>query len=465
MSLLQTTARLAEQWLATLPGRRVGPAADVDEMRMTFDAPLPEEGTDPERVVAELAAAAEPGLMASAGPRFFGFVLGGTLPAALAADWLVTSWDQLATSGTSSPAATAIEQAAARWALDALGLPGSASVGFVTGATAGNVVGLAAARHHVLAEAGWDVAAEGLAGAPPVRVVAGDEVHVSLLSAVRLLGLGERRVERVAVDANGAMRPDALAAALAEGDGRGPLIVCAQAGNVNTGAVDPLEDVVAAAREHGAWVHVDGAFGLWAAASPRLAGLVSGHAGADSWAVDAHKWLNVPYDCALAIVAHPRVHQAVMGVAAPYLAGGAERNPISFVPEMSRRARSVPVYAALRSLGRAGVAELVERCCAHARRLAAAMEALSGVEVLNDVVLNQVLLRFSDDDEVTRAVVAGVQADGEAWLGGTEWQGRAAVRVSVSNWRTTEEDVDRLVAALRRAHAAAAAAPAAQAAP
>jgi glutamate/tyrosine decarboxylase-like PLP-dependent enzyme len=264
------------------------------------------------------------------------------------------------------------------------------------------------------------------------------------------------------VDGNGAMRADALAAALREGGG--PTIVCAQAGNVNTGAVDPLEAVVAAGREHGAWVHVDGAFGLWAAASPRLASLVRGHAGADSWAVDAHKWLNVPYDCALAIVADPLAHQAALGVSAPYLSGGAERNAVSFVPELSRRARGVPVYAALRQLGRQGVAALVERCCSHARRLAEAMDGEPGVEVLNDVVLNQVLLRFADDDAVTRAVVAGVQAEGEAWLGGTEWQGRAAVRVSVSNWRTTEEDVDRLAGALRRAHQAAVA-PAAQTAP
>jgi glutamate/tyrosine decarboxylase-like PLP-dependent enzyme len=462
MSLLQHTARLAEEWLAALPRRRVGPSADLDAMRMSFDGPFPESGTDPERVVAELAAAAEPGLMASAGPRFFGFVLGGTLPAALAADWLVTSWDQTASSAVSSPGATAIEQTAARWALDALGLPAGASVGFVTGATAGNLVGLAAARHHVLAEAGWDVEADGLLGAPTLRVLTGDEVHVSLLSALRLLGLGERRIVRVPVDGNGAMRPDALAAAL--GEGGGPTIVCAQAGNVNTGAIDPLEAVVAAAREHAAWVHVDGAFGLWAAASPRLAGLVRGHAGADSWAVDAHKWLNVPYDCALAIVADPGAHQAAMGVSAPYLAGGPERNAISFVPEMSRRARGVPVYAALLSLGREGVAELVERCCSHARRLADAMDGSPGVEVLNDVVLNQVLLRFSGDDDATHAVVAAVQAEGEAWLGGTEWQGRAAVRVSFSNWRTGEEDVDRLVEALRRAHAAAGA-PAAQAAP
>jgi glutamate/tyrosine decarboxylase-like PLP-dependent enzyme len=458
MTLLERTTRLAQAWLDSLPTRRVGPAADFDAMHTAFDAPLPEAGKDPERIISELAAAAEPGLMGSAGPRFFGFVMGGTLPAGVAADWLVTSWDQIASSTTMSPASMAIEGTAARWALDLLGLPAGASVGFVTGATAGNTVGLAAARHHVLGEVGWDVEADGLVGAPPVRVLAGDEVHVSVLSALRIVGLGERRIVRVPVDGNGAMRADALAAALREGDG--PTIVCAQAGNVNTGAVDPLEAIVAAAREHGAWVHVDGAFGLWAAASPSLAPLVRGAAAADSWAVDAHKWLNAPYDCALAVVGRPEAHRAAMGVTAPYLAGGPEHNMVSYVPEMSRRARGVPVYAAMRSLGRAGVADLVERCCAHARRLAAAMDAEPGVEVLNDVVLNQVLLRFSGDDEVTRAVVAGVQADGDAWLGGTVWRGRAAVRVSVSNWQTTEADMDRLAGALRRAHAAAAAAPA-----
>jgi glutamate/tyrosine decarboxylase-like PLP-dependent enzyme len=462
MTLLERTTRLAQAWLDSLPSRRVGPTVDFDALQAAFDAPLPAHGADPERIVEELAAAAEPGLMVSAGPRFFGFVMGGTLPAGVAADWLVTSWDQIAASTTMSPASMAIEGAAARWALDLLGLPAGASAGFVTGATAGNIVGLAAARHHVLGEVGWDVEADGLVGAPPVRVFAGEEVHVSVLSALRIVGLGERRVVRVPVDGNGAMRPDALAVALRDGDG--PAIVCAQAGNVNTGAVDPLEAVVAAAREHGAWVHVDGAFGLWAAASPALAPLVRGAAEADSWAVDAHKWLNAPYDCALAVVSRPEAHRAAMGVTAPYLAGGPERNMVSYVPEMSRRARGVPVYAVLRSLGRAGVADLVERCCAHARRLAAAMGAEPGVEVLNDVVLNQVLLRFSDDDEVTRAVVAGVQADGDAWLGGTVWQGRAAVRVSVSNWRTTAADMDRLADALRRAHAAAAAGRAPQAA-
>jgi glutamate/tyrosine decarboxylase-like PLP-dependent enzyme len=318
-------------------------------------------------------------------------------------------------------------------------------VGFTTGATAANLTGVLAARHAQLARSGWDVEADGLAGAPAVRVVVGEQVHASLLVALRYAGLGAP--VRVAADDQGAMDAGALDRAL----GDGPAIVCAQAGEVNTGASDPLEAVVDAARAHGAWVHVDGAFGLWAAASPRFRHLVRGAERADSWAVDAHKWLNVPYDGGLAIVADRDVLRAAMGVTAGYLVVGEGREPFEHVPEMSRRARAVPVYAALRSLGRRGLAELVERCCAHARRLAGAMEALDGAEVLNDVVLNQVLLRFGDDDAVTRAVIEGVQRDGEAWLGGTVWQGRAAARVSFSNWSTADEDVDRTAAALERA--------------
>ncbi len=457
MSTLRRAAELAEQWRDSLPDRRVDATDDPATALARFDAPLPEHGTDPGQVVEELAAAAEPGLVASPGPRYFGFVVGGSLPAALGADWLVSSWDQNAGLVVLSPATAAIETVAGRWALEALDLPRDASVGFVTGATTGNVVGLAAARHHVLAQAGWDVAADGLTGAPPVRVLVGEEVHVSLLGALRLLGFGAGRLTRVAVDGNGAMRADALAEALAAGSG--PAIVCAQAGNVNTGAVDPLAEIVAAAREHGAWVHVDGAFGLWAAASPRLAHLVRGHDGADSWAVDAHKWLNVPYDCALAIVAHPDAHRVAMSRTASYLATNTD-DPFNFVPEMSRRARGVPVYAALRSLGRDGLADLIDRCCALARQVAKTVRSDPGIEVLNDVVLNQVLLRFSDDDTVTDAVAAQVCRDGEAWLGGTTWQGRRAVRVSVSGAMTGAADADRLAAALRRAHATVGARPA-----
>ncbi len=464
MTLLRRTTRLAEGWRASLPTRRVGASAGFETMRAAFDAPLPEHGTDPVRVVEELAAAAEPGLVAAPGPRYFGFVTGGSLPAALAADWLVSAWDQNSFSLVSSPATAAIEAAAARWALQALALPLDASVGFVTGATTGNLVGLGAARHHVLAQAGWDVEADGLAGAPPIRVLAGEDVHASVLKALRIAGLGAGRVERIAVDGEGAMRAGALAAALAAGAG-GPAIVCAQAGNVSSGAFDPLREIASAAREHGAWVHVDGAFGLWAAASPRRRALVDGHAEADSWVLDAHKWLNVPYDGALAIVARPEVHRAAFGTSGSYLTGAAVADALAHVPEMSRRARGVPVYAALRSLGREGLAELIDRCCALAAGVAERMAAEPDVEVLNRVVLNQVLLRFSDDDAVTEAVGAAVREGGEAWLGGTTWQGRSALRVSVSGWMTGEADVERLAGALRRAHVAARAVPAGQAAP
>ena len=444
MTTLGRAAQLAEEHIAGLGERRVGEYVGYEDLVAALDAPLPEHGEDATAVVEQLAAVAGPGLVASPGPRYFGFVTGGALPAALAADWLVSAWDQNGFARVSSPAAAAIEETAERWVLEALGLPSGAGVGFVTGATAGNLTGILSARGALLARAGWDVEADGLIGAPPLPVIVGDQAHASLLVALRYAGLGAGRAVRVAVDDQGAMRPDALAAAL-----DGPALVCAQAGEVNTGATDPLDAIADLAREHGAWLHVDGAFGLWAAASPRLRHLVRGIERADSWAADAHKWLNVPYDGGLAIVADREAQRRAMGVTASYLALGDGREPFEHVPEMSRRARAVPVYAALRSLGRSGLAELVERCCAHARRLAAAIEGEA--EVLNDVVLNQVLLRFDGDDAVTRGVVEEVQRGGEAWLGGTVWQGRAAVRVSFSNWSTTDQDVDRLAAALRAA--------------
>jgi glutamate/tyrosine decarboxylase-like PLP-dependent enzyme len=336
--------------------------------------------------------------------------------------------------------------------LEALRLPRDARVGFVTGATMANLVGLAAARHRVLADAGWDVEEQGLTGAPPVRVIVGDEVHVSLLKALRILGLGSAQVVRVPADHNGAMQPGRLATTLREG--HGPAIVCAQAGNVNTGACDPMLPIVAAAREAGAWVHVDGAFGMWAAASPKLRSLVAGTDGAHSWAVDAHKWLNVPYDCAMAIVADPEAHAVAMSSGpAGYLVGADDG--LTRTPEMSRRGRAIPVYAALRHLGREGVAAMVERNCAQASTFAAAMERLDGAAVLNDVVLNQVLVRFGDADAITTAVIEGVQRSGEAWSGGTVWRGLGAARFSFSNWSTTDDDVDRLSAAVAEALAAA----------
>jgi glutamate/tyrosine decarboxylase-like PLP-dependent enzyme len=443
MDPLKRAYELAEEHLAGLDARPVG--GDPSSLA-GLDRPLGDRGEDPVAVVERLAAAAGPATVASPGGRYFGFVTGGVLPAALAADWLASAFDQNAFAELSSPAAVAVERVAARWVLEVLGLPAGAAVGFTTGATAGNMAALAAARHAVLARAGWDVEADGLIGAPPVQVVVGEHVHASLLKALRVVGLGSGRAVRVATDANGAMRADALADAL----GDGPAIVCAQAGEVNTGAFDPLREIVALAHERGAWVHVDGAFGLWAAAAPSLGHLVDGIAGADSWATDAHKWLNVPYDCGLAISADPEPMRAALGTTAGYLPG-TPGEPMERVLEMSRRARALPVYAALASLGRAGLADLVERCCALARRVAAGVSEIAGAEVLNDVVLNQVLVRFGEDDALTRDVIAAVQRSGEAWLGGTEWRGRAAARVSVSSWATTEGDVDRLVAACAEA--------------
>ena len=446
MSALRRAAALAEDHLERLGERGVAAVTSYEDVLAALDEPLPEEGEDATAVVERLATVVGPATVASPGPRYFGFVTGGALPAALGADWLASAWDQNGFTRTSSPAAAAVETAAERWVLEALGLPTDAGVGFTTGATMANFTGIAAARHALLARVGWDVEERGLAGAPAIRVLVGEQVHASLLVALRYAGLGAGTAVRVAVDDQGAMRADALREAL-----DGPGIVCAQAGEVNTGAFDPLDAIADAAAEHGAWVHVDGAFGLWAAASPRLRGLVAGAERADSWAVDSHKWLNVPYDGGLAIVADREAVRGAMGVRASYLPQDDGREPFDYVPEMSRRARGVPVYAALRSLGRSGLAELVERCCALARRLAAAMDDVPGAEVLNDVVLNQVLVRFGDDDERTQAVVAEVQRGGEAWLGGTVWRGRAAARISVSNWSTTEDDIDRLAAALAAA--------------
>jgi glutamate/tyrosine decarboxylase-like PLP-dependent enzyme len=410
-------------------------------------------------VVERLAAAAEPGIVASAGPRYFGFVVGGSLPAALAADWLVTAWDQDAGLFVLGPAAAVAEDVAAEWVLDLLGLPRAASVGFVTGGQMANFTGLAAGRHAVLAAAGWDVEADGLAGAPPVTVLVGEEAHVTILSSLRMLGLGARRVVAVAADGQGRMRPDALAEALRRVEG--PAIVCAQAGNVSTGAFDPFPEIVSLAHARGAWVHVDGAFGLWAAATPGRRALLRGVEEADSWGTDAHKWLNVPYDSGIAIVRDPAAHRAPLTLRAAYLARvEGEREASDWVPESSRRARGVPVYAALRSLGRRGVSDLVERCCALASRMAARLAAAPGVRILNEVVLNQVLVRFEpagggDGDAFTRAVIARVQQDGVCWMGGTRWHGLDAMRVSVSNWATTEADIDRsadaVLAAVRSA--------------
>ena len=447
--LLTRTARLAADYLEGLDERPVAAGASYAELLASLDGPVPETPTDPGAVVEELARAAEPGLTAMGSGRFFGFVIGGALPSSVAADWLVSAWDQNTGLAEPTPATSALEAVAGRWVLELLDLPEHSSFAFVTGCQMAHVTCLAAARHAVLARVGWDLPAKGLWGAPALRVVVGEKRHVTLTRALRLLGIGDAQELVLPTDSEGRMVTDALERALAGG---GPAIVCAQAGEVNTGAFDDLEAIVAVAHAAGAWVHVDGAFGLWAAASPRLRHLVAGHTRADSWATDGHKWLNVPYDCGIAVCAHPADHAAAMEYAAPYLHvsdRAAARDPMGFSPEFSRRARSVPVWAAIRQLGRSGVAELVERCCAHAARFAELIVELPGCEVLNEVVLNQVLFRFADD-ETTRAALGAVQASGEAWMSGTVWDERAAIRLSVSGWRTTRADIDRTVAAFAR---------------
>jgi glutamate/tyrosine decarboxylase-like PLP-dependent enzyme len=440
--LLRTTAERAARYLAGLKDRGVAPSPKALANLARLDEPLPERPTDPSTVIALLDEIGSPATVASAGGRFFGFVVGGSLPVTVAASGLATAWDQNAGIVALSPIAARLEDVAMRWLLDVLGLPRESGVGFVTCATQANFSGLAAARHALLARRGWDVEARGLFGAPPITVVVGDEVHVSVLKALTMVGLGRERVIRVPVDGQGRMRADRLP----------PLddhtLVCLQAGNVNTGAFDPADKIIPQAKAAGAWVHVDGAFGLWAAAAPARADLVKGFAAADSWAVDAHKWLNVPYDSGIVVVRDPRYLYAAMAVNAPYLVIGEAREPEHYTPEFSRRARGVDVWAALRSLGRQGLGDLIERTCRHASRFAEGLRE-AGYEILNDVVINQVLVSFGDA-ELTRRVIAGIQADGTCWAGGTVWQGRTAMRISVSSWATTEEDVERSLAAMVR---------------
>jgi glutamate/tyrosine decarboxylase-like PLP-dependent enzyme len=434
--------RLALAHLTGLPERSVGSRTSPALMRAALGGPVPERPVPAEEVVAALAAAVEPGLVATASGRFFGFVFGGATPAALAADWLTATWDQNAGLYATGPAAAVVEEIAGGWLIDLLGLPAGASVGFVTGAQMASFTGLAAARHEVLRRVGWDVEARGLAGAPPIRVIAGADRHDTIDRALRFLGFGTDAITAVPADDQGRMSADALATVLA--GHTGPAIVCTQVGNVNSGAVDPVGRICDVAHEAGAWVHVDGAFGLWAAVSPALRPLLAGVERADSWATDAHKWLNVPYDSGLVFCAHPQAHRAAMGIRAPYLihAGGDERDPLDHNPEFSRRARGFAVYAALRALGRTGVTEMVERCCRLARLFAALLADADGVTVLNEVVLNQVLVRFDRGEAHTRAVLAAVQREGTCFMSGTTWRGRAAMRVSVSNWSTDEADVE-----------------------
>jgi glutamate/tyrosine decarboxylase-like PLP-dependent enzyme len=439
-------------WIESLPDRPVAPREDVDAMAVAFGRPLQDGPTAPADVVDELATLAEPGLMAMPSGRFFGWVIGGTLPASMGADWLVSAWDQNAAMRYPTPATAAIEEVAGRWLLDVLGLPSESDVGFTTGATMANWTGLAAARASVLDAVGWDVNLHGLIGAPPVTVLVGAERHTSLDLALRYLGFGAPTV--VDADDQGRILLPALRAHLESVTG--PVIVCLQAGNLHSGAFDPMREAVDVAHQHGAWVHVDGAFGLWAAASPTLRPMLDGIETADSWATDAHKTLNVPYDCGLAIVARPSVTRAALGTQTAYLIRDPSdvSEPFDLVPEMSRRARGVPVWAALRQLGRSGVIDLVDRLVENARALADGLSRLESVSVCNDVVFTQVCLT-AGSDELTRAVTQCLIDEGAVWMSGSRWQGRDVLRISVSNWSTDADDVAFSIAAVERAmHAA-----------
>ena len=452
---------IARAYIASRTERPVWPTVSVEDLRAALGTALPEHPIDPADVVSALAHAAEPGIVTTTGPRYFGFVTGGALPATVAAEWLTTVWDQPAGLFVLSPAASVVEEVTSAWLLDLLRLPATASVGFVTGCHMANFTALAAARHEMLRRAGWDVEADGLNGSPVLRVLVGDEVHVSVIGALRMLGIGSRQIVRVAADGQGRMRPDALDAALTGSGARPsaerPTIICAQSGNVNTGAFDPLDQIAALAKRRGAWLHVDGAFGMWASASPTLRHHTQGVELADSWATDAHKWLNVPYDSGLVFVANSAAHRAAMSLTAAYLVRAPQepREPMDWTPEASRRARGFAVYAALRSLGRQGVADLVDRCCRLARRFADRLRGEPMIQVLNDVVLNQVLIRVvptsGDPDSATREALARVQEERICWLGVTHWHGMDAMRISVSNWSTTDDDIDRSAESIIRA--------------
>jgi glutamate/tyrosine decarboxylase-like PLP-dependent enzyme len=439
-ALFAQTAELAAGFYDSLDDRAVFPRATADELRAGLAGPLPEEPMPAPQVIDELAAAADPGLVAEPGGRYFGFVIGGAVPVSIAADWLTSTWDQNAGLYVGGPAASVVEEVAGAWLIELLGLPRHASFGFVTGAQTATFTALAAARHHVLKEAGWDVERDGLTGAPRIRVVVGEKRHGTVDRALRMLGLGAP-TDVVGADSNGRMLSDELRLT------DEPTIVCAQAGEVNTGAFDAF-DAIADARDAAAnaWMHVDGAFGLWANVSPSLRHLVEGVDRADSWAVDSHKWLNVPYDNAVAFTAHPESHSGAFSARAAYLVFDAQtRDQIDWNPEHSRRARGFTVYAAIRALGRSGIREIVERSCAHARSFAVGLTDL-GAELLNDVDLNQVLFRFATDEDTAR-ILRAVQEEGSSWMGGTVWEGRQAIRISVSNWQTSDEDVERTLAA------------------
>jgi glutamate/tyrosine decarboxylase-like PLP-dependent enzyme len=453
MDALELASQQAMSYLSGLGERPVGATATAADLRTLLGGSLPDRGYGELETIGLLEqASAAGGVVASSGPRYFGFVVGGSHPISIATDWLVSAWDQNSGIFELGPAVAVAEQIAAEWLVDLFGLPQGTSVGFPTGCAMAHVTALAAARHHVLAKNGWDVERDGLNGAPHVNVVVGQHRHLTIDLALRYLGFGTSGVIVVPADRQGRMRPGALRRALSKCDG--PTIVCAQVGEVNTGAIDPVAQICQAAHERDAWVHVDGAFGLWAAASPALRPLVTGLEQADSWASDAHKWLNVPYDCGLVFVARSEAHSgAMLNQRAGYLPSAIadKRDPIEWVPDFSRRARSLPVWATLRTLGRSGIADQIDRCCALTRRFANRLRKEPEIEVLNKVVLNQVMVRFGDDDALTQHVISRLQTGGECWFGGTTWNNRAAMRISVTSWQTTKEDVDRSVAAILEA--------------
>ena len=443
MRILEDAARRAIAYLQSLQTRPVRPNPDAADRIDELGGPAPQTATPDAEVLARLDDAVSPATMAMAGPRFFGFVIGGALPVTVAANWLAAAWDQNACFDSSTPGVARVEEIARRWLLELLDLPRDSAVGFVTGATVANFTALAAARNSVLKRSGWNVEADGLFGAPPIQVVVGEECHPTLLKSLGMLGLGRNRLTRVPVDSQGRMRADQLPRLAS------PSILCVQAGNVNSGAFDPFPELCAAARDAGAWVHVDGAFGLWARVSTELSPLARGLGLADSWATDAHKWLNVPYDSGIAIVRDTLALQSAMAITAEYLPSQvARRNPCDYTPELSRRARGIEIYAALGSLGRDGLARLFERNCAQARRFAQGLTA-AGFKVLNDVVLNQVVVSFGDDQR-TRKVIDAIQRDGTCWAGVTVWQGQTGMRISVSSWATTDEDVELSLEAMVR---------------
>lgn len=441
-NLLQDTAQRAIRYLAALDDRGVAPSVEAVAALGALDTSLPDRPTDPAEVLDLLDTYGSPATTANTGGRYYGFVTGGVLPAALAASWMSSTWDQNGFGYTNSPVAVVLEEIALRWLVELLGLPSGCGGAFVTGATMANFTALAAARHAVLKRTGWDVEADGLFGAPPITVLIGEEAHPTLTKSLGLLGLGRNRVVKVPVDDQGRMRVDALP------DIAGPTIICTQAGNVNTGAIDPICELSDRSDNSGTWVHVDGAFGLWAQAAPQRRYLTAGIEKADSWATDAHKWLNVTYDCGLAFVKDPDALRAAMSISAVYLPQTTRREPLHYTPEASRRARGIEIWATLRSLGRTGVADLIEDNCRMATRFAEKLQQ-AGFEIVNEVMLNQVLVSFGTPEH-TLAVIKRIQEDGTCWCGSTVWQGRTAMRISVSSWTTTEEDVDRSVEAMIR---------------